>query len=202
MTANRSIDFFDRQFRQQAPDPHSQLNPFEQAALPYLGGRVLDYGCGMGNLAFAAAAQGCTVLALDASPAAVAHVRQRAASESAPVEAVLADLREHEIQGDFDAVVSIGLLMFFDCPDAFRTLAHLQSHVRQGGIAVVNVLVETTTYMEMFDPAHYCLFARGELESRFAGWDILQSQASEFEAPGGTLKRFETVIARKVRAGT
>ena len=202
MTTNRSIDFFDKQFRQQALDRQYQLNPFEQAALPYLSGRVLDCGCGMGNLAFAAAAQGCTVLALDASPAAVAHIQRRAASESAPVAAVLADLRDYEIQGEFDAVVSIGLLMFFDCPGAFRTLAQLQSHVRQDGIAVVNVLVEGTTYMEMFDPAHYCLFARGELESRFAGWDMLQSEISEFAAPGGTVKRFATVIARRARAGT
>ncbi len=200
MNANRSIDFFDRQFRQQALDGYSQLNPFEQAALPYLSGRVLDYGCGMGNLAFAAAAQGCTVLALDASPAAIAHVRRRAAAESAPVDAVLADLRDYALQDDFDAVVAIGLLMFFDCADAFRTLAHLQSHVRAGGIAVVNVLVEGTTYMEMFDPEHHCLFAPDELESRFAGWDILRSEASEFEAPGATVKRFATLIARKARA--
>ncbi len=202
MNAIRSIDFFDRQFRQQAQDRRYQLNPFEQAALPYLSGRVLDLGCGMGNLAFAAAARGCTVLALDASPAGVAHIRQRAASESAPVEAVLADLGDYEIQGDFDAVVAIGLLMFFDCPTALRTLAHLQAHVGEGSIAVVNVLIEGTTYLEMFDPARYCLFARAELESRFAGWDILQSQASEFDAPGGTLKRFSTLIARKRRAQT
>lgn len=202
MNANRSIDFFDRQFRRQALDRQHQLNPFEQAALPHLSERVLDYGCGMGNLAFAAAARGCTVLALDASPAAVSHIQQRASSESAPVEALLADLRDYEIQGEFDAVVSIGLLMFLDCPDASRRLADLQSHVREGGIAVVNVLVQGTTYMDMFDPVHYCLFARGELESRFAGWDILLSQASEFEAPGGTVKRFETLIARKAQART
>ncbi len=201
MNANRSIDFFDRQFRQQALERHGGLNPFEQAALPYLSGRVLDYGCGMGNLAFAAAARGCTVLALDASPAAVEHVRRRAAAESAPVEAVLADLRDYAIQGEYDAVVAIGLLMFFDCPTAFRTLALLQSRVTQGGIAVVNVLIEGTTYMEMFDPELHCLFAPNELEIQFAGWEILRSETREFEAPGGTVKRFATLIARKARAG-
>jgi len=51
VTANRSIDFFDKQFRQQAQDRHSRLNPFEQAALPYPSGRVLDCGCGPGNRA-------------------------------------------------------------------------------------------------------------------------------------------------------
>ena len=45
-----AIRFFGNQFQhlpaQQLPD----LNPSEQRSAPYLKGRVLDYGCGMGNL--------------------------------------------------------------------------------------------------------------------------------------------------------
>lgn len=197
MHASDSVKFFDKQFQQQARDRDFRLNPFEVAALPYLHGRVLDYGCGLGNLAFAAAERGCSVLALDASPAAITHIQQRAAAEALPVHAELADLRHYELREDFDAVVSIGLLMFFDCPSAFRTLSHLQAHVREGGIAVVNVLVEGTTYLDMFDATGYCLFARAELESRFAGWSILRSELGDFDAPGGRIKSFATVIARK-----
>ena len=197
MKFNRSIQFFDQQFQRQAVTSDCQLNPFERAAVPHLRGRVLDYGCGMGNLAFAAAEQGCTVLALDASPAAINHIQSRAAREALPVEGAVADLRGFELSEDFDAVVSIGLLMFFDCPTAFKTLAHLQTRVREGGVAVVNVLVEGTTYLDMFDAESHCLFARSELESRFSGWDILHSELSDFAAPEGTNKAFATVIARK-----
>jgi tellurite methyltransferase len=197
MNSNRSIQFFDQQFQRQAVASDCQLNPFERAAIPHLRGRVLDYGCGMGNLAFAAAVQGCTVLALDASPAAINHIQARAARESLPVEGAVADLRDFELSEDFDAVVSIGLLMFFDCPTAFKTLAHLQTRVREGGVAVVNVLVEGTTYLDMFDAERHCLFARAELESRFSGWNILHSEFSDFAAPEGTNKAFATVIARK-----
>jgi len=197
MAHDDSVDFFDRQFRQQVQNHDFQLNPFELAALPHLRGRVLDFGCGLGNLAVAAAQRGCSVLALDASPAAIGHLRQRAAAESLPIEAVEADLRTHEIGGEFDGVVAIGLLMFFDCPTAGRVLSMLQSRVRPGGIAVINVLVEGTTWLDMFDAEQCCLFARGEMAERFAGWEILLSEFRDFDAPEQRVKSFVTIIARK-----
>ena len=62
----------------------------------------------MGNLAFAAAERGCDVLALDASPAAIRHIQQRAAAEALPVHEAVADLRDYELDEDFDAVEAPG----------------------------------------------------------------------------------------------
>ncbi len=197
MNPDSSVAFFDRQFQQQVRNQDFQLNPFELAALPHLRGRVLDFGCGLGNLAIAAARRGCSVVALDASRSAISHLQQRAAAEALPVEAIEADLRHHQISEDFDCVVSIGLLMFFDCATAFQILSMLQARVRPGGIAVVNVLVEGTSYLDMFQADNYCLFARDELESRFADWDIIHSEFRDFDAPGQTIKSFATVIAEK-----
>ncbi|MEW6705782.1 MAG: class I SAM-dependent methyltransferase [Pseudomonadota bacterium] len=197
MRPNSSVSFFEEQFQRQVRESDLQLNPFERTALPYLRGRVLDHGCGLGNLAVAAARQGCSVLALDASATAIAHLRQVAQAGALPIEACEADLRSHELREEFDTVVSIGLLMFFDCPTAFAQLSALQAHVRPGGTAVVNVLVEGTTYLGMFDPAGHCLLARGELERRFDGWEILQAEHSEFPAPEATVKCFATVVAKK-----
>lgn len=197
MAESRTIAFFDEQFRRQTKDVALELNPFEALALPYLHGDVLDFGCGLGNLAFAAASRGCNVTALDASPAAIEHVRARAASEGASVAASLADLRDYPLTREYDCVVSIGLLMFFDCPTALKVLSDLQAHVRRGGIAIINVLVEGTTFLDMFDPAGYCLFAAAEMQRRFAGWTIERSEFGDFEAPRSTLKRFCTVAARR-----
>jgi tellurite methyltransferase len=166
-------------------------------ALPFLRGEVLDLGCGMGNLSFEAAARGCKVTAIDGSPAAIAHVQARAAAEGTAVRATLADLRTHAITGDYDCVVCIGLLMFFDCRTALRVLCDLQAHVRPGGVVAINVLIEGTTYLEMFDPSGHCLFTRAMLEERFSGWQVERAHASDFEAPHATLKRFFTLIARK-----
>lgn len=193
----KSVEFFDQAFRHLPVTDAGKLNPFEELALPYLHGEVLEFGCGMGNLAFAAAARGCTLTALDASPAAIDHILSRAAAESAAVMAAQADLRAYPIEQDFDCVVSIGLLMFFDCLSAINMLTQLQAHVRPGGHAIVNVLVQGTTFMDMFDPLDHCLFAPTALQESFAGWHIEYAAISDFEAPHGTLKRFATVIARK-----
>lgn len=202
MKSNNSIAFFDHQFQQQVRNQDFKLNPFELAALPHLRGRVLDFGCGMGNLAIAAAERGCSLLALDASHSAISHLSQRAAAEALPIEAIEADLSNYQITEDFDCVVSIGLLMFFDCKTAFRILSMLQARVRPGGIAVINVLIEGTTYLDMFHTNHYCLFVPGEIEGRFASWKIIQSKFSEFDAPGHRIKSFITLIARKPEART
>jgi tellurite methyltransferase len=199
--SNHSIEFFERQFERQLEGGDIALNPFELAALPYLRGRVLDLGCGMGNLSVAAAERGCSVVALDASATAIARLRRVAASAGLDIDARQVDLIHHAIDGTFDTIVSIGLLMFFDCPSALHTLADIQSHVREGGIAIVNVLVEGTTYMDMFDAEAHCLFAPGELADRFAQWEILRSESSRFDAPGGQAKAFATVIARKPCTG-
>lgn len=197
MTTNASVTFFDRQFRKQVENHEFQLNPFELAVLPHLSGRVLDFGCGLGNLAMAAAARGCSVRALDASPAAIDSLRQRAAAASLPVEAIEADLRDYRIDGDFDCIASIGLLMFFDCATAWRVLAMLQEHVRPGGIAAINTLIEGTTFLDMFEPGNYCLLPRDEPIRRFAGWNVLHAEFRDFVAPGQTVKSFCTIIARK-----
>jgi tellurite methyltransferase len=192
-----SIEFFDAQFQRQVDAGAIELNPFEVAALPYLRGRVLDFGCGLGALSITAARRGCSVLALDASTTAIEHLRQVATQNALPIEAHEADLRNYRLSEDFDTVVSIGLLMFFDCPTALQQLAQLQSRVRPAGTAVINVLVEGTTYLDMFDEQGHCLFARDELRKQFSSWDVLSCEYQDFTAPLNRTKSFVTLIAQK-----
>lgn len=194
---NRSVKFFDAQFARQIDGADFVLNPFEKLALPYLQGRVLDLGCGLGNLAIEAARRGCNVLALDASVNGIEHIRRTARAESLSIEAGTADLVAYRITDDFDVIVSIGLLMFLDSRQAHRLLYEIQSHVKPAGLAIVNVLVQGTTYLDMFEPGSYYLFSETELNEGFAGWEILESKHDDFDAPGGTVKRFSTVVARK-----
>jgi len=58
-------------------------------------------------------------------------------------------------------IVAIGLLMFFGQARALAMLADHQAWVRPGGIAIVNVLVEGTTYMDMFTPGEFVVIHFG-----------------------------------------
>jgi tellurite methyltransferase len=193
----KSTDFFDQQFQRQVASGEYALNPFEQAVLPYLSGGVLDLGCGLGNLAIAAAKQGCAVTALDASRVAVDRINEAANRLGLKLAAYQADLSEFEIDGDYDCIVSIGLLMFFPQDKARAMLADIAAHTKPGSIAAMNVLIEGTTYMGMFEPGHYYLFGEGELSEAFAGWEILYSRHEDFPTPENTVKKFHTLVARK-----
>lgn len=194
------VEFFERQFQRQVRATDFALNPFEQLALPYIAGSVLDLGCGLGNLSLEAARRGCSVTAVDASPTAIERLCATALQEQLRLQPLQAELGCFRIEQDYDTIVAIGLLMFFGRERALALLRQIGQRVRPGGRAIVNVLVEGTTYLGMFKPDEYYLFGANELEQAFAGWTLLVARNDSFPAPEGTRKEFATVIAQKARS--
>jgi tellurite methyltransferase len=192
-----SIHFFESQFQRQINTGEFELNPFERLALPYLTGDVLDLGCGLGNLAVAAARAGCRVTALDGSPTGVARLRETTGCLGLAIETHETDLACYRIDRDYDSIVAIGLLMFFPRQQAEALLADIVGRVKPGGVVALNVLTEGTTFLGMFEPGHYHLFPRGGLHVAVAGWEVLAQSHDVFPASNETTKAFDTLIARR-----
>ena len=193
----RAVAFFGAQFERQIAAHDYQLNPFEERALPYLSGNVLDLGCGLGNLALAAAARGAHVTAYDACENAVEDLADRAIASGLDVWVRAVDLKGWRPQESYDAVTCIGLLMFFARVDALAGLAAVRDATRPGGVAVVNAMIGGSTFLAMFDPEEYYLFALEEIAAPFAGWEVLHDDVEEFPAAGDKVKRFRTLIVRR-----
>ena len=155
-----AVRFFYNQFQHLPAQQVPGLNPFEQRSVPYLKGRVLDYGCGMGNLSVMAVRQGHSVLAMDASPAAIGHWRQRAQVENPPLQCLLAQAQDTIFEGCYDTVLAIGLFMFMDCQLAYQQVEKMKTLTCLNGVMVCNVLIEGTSYLDMFGRADVCLRAR------------------------------------------
>ena len=110
---------------------------FEQAGISP-GMRILDVGCGAGDVAFLAAelvGPSGEVVGVDRAAAAVEWANTRACSrEIGNVKFLQGDPAFTEFEHKFDAVVGRLVLMYY--PDPVDTIQKLAQHVRRGGLIV------------------------------------------------------------------
>jgi tellurite methyltransferase len=195
------VDYFEQRHRRQDASADVPLNAFQETALRFASGRVLDLACGLGGFSIAAARNGCEVVAVDASATAIDRLAAVARAERLDISAERHDVATYQPDGSFDAVVAIGILMFFPREVGFGILERLQRAVVPGGHAIVTVLMEGTTFTDVFGGEPHHLFTSEELETAFAGWTMLSFDRGEYPALQGTVKRIGTIVARKPPAG-
>jgi ubiquinone/menaquinone biosynthesis C-methylase UbiE len=103
------------------------------------GHRVLDLGCGPGDVSFIAAeivGPGGHVVGVDQSPAAVEAARDRARRVGhLNVTFKVGDVADLSIAGEFDVIVGRLVLMYL--PDPVKALQQLQKYLRPHGLVVL-----------------------------------------------------------------
>lgn len=134
----RERAFYDARAREEGPlAPPPLPDPFERSLLdalgPVNGMRVLELGCGTGDLSLELLRRGARLSALDLSPASVEVLRERAGRflPDAPLELVVAAAEDTGLEaGAFDRVVGKWILHHADVAGVGREVERV---LRPGG---------------------------------------------------------------------
>lgn len=170
-------------------------------------GRVLDCGCGTGDLSIWLAGRGCTVTGIDFLADPIERARRKAAEQGTPVTFLQMDaLAVGEIPERFDAVTDCGLFHTFDDVRRSAYVAALTSLLEPG--AGVFLLCFSDAEPGDHGPRRV---SEDEIRQAFArGWEIEKIEPSRFESVpdipgaaftmGGALAHF-AVVRRKQDPG-
>jgi len=154
-TRDRVEDYFDRTatktwerltsdapvsgIRQTVREGRDQMRAIMLGCLPQdlSGKRILDAGCGAGQLTAELAARGAEVVAIDISPQLVEIARKRLPEHlSDQVSFASGDMLSEEL-GRFDHVMAMDSMIYYEADDLGRALAHLCPRVASSIIFTV-----------------------------------------------------------------
>ena len=139
------------------------------------GSRILDLGCGTGDIAIWLASLGYTAYGIDIAPSAIAWAREKAHSQAVEVEFTVGSVVELSPypNGFFHLVVDGRCLHCIIGPDRARTLASIYRVLQPGGgfllQSMCGEVMEASPMRQAFDPASHCLVNKQGIATRYIG---------------------------------
>src|SRR6185369_4645819 len=103
------------------------------------GGKVLDIMCGYGRHSIELARRGVEVTAIDNLRDYIDEIKAKAKEQNLPICALQEDILNAKLGEVYDAVICMGnSFAFFDRNDAITILKNISSHLKPGGILIIN----------------------------------------------------------------
>jgi SAM-dependent methyltransferase len=103
------------------------------------GDKVLDIMCGYGRHALELGRRGIQVTAIDNLNAYIEEIKAKASEQDLSVDAIQVDVLHAKLDGTYDAAICMGnSFAFFDRQDAITILKNISSHLKPGGVFVIN----------------------------------------------------------------
>ena len=137
--------------------------------------RVLDVGCGTGNVAIPLAIAGARVIALDKSDAMLERLRDKAIAHSVEgeVEIVVNNAEEAQFPTPVDAVNC--LLALFCMTDGVAVLGKMIKSLRPGGIVVLTEPTRRFSEELLLEYGREVLFDRMQRVDLADDWDVVRN---------------------------
>lgn len=146
------------------------------AALPD-GARVLDLGCGEGRNAFFLAGHGHDVTAVDISEPGIAKLDTLARGAGVRLRAEVGDLRDYEVEGDWDLVMAHGSIDYLEPEEWRRLVGSIRQHTVPGGFNAYTCMIFTEEYPappEFLKAGFKHSLEPFELAGVYADWNVVR----------------------------
>jgi ubiquinone biosynthesis O-methyltransferase len=115
---------------------------------PQSGMKILDVGCGTGNISIKLARMGCKVTGIDVSAKMLEMAKTKTALESLDIEYFMQDIYETDYQNDFDAICSNTAFEFL--PDKEKAIEKMLQAVKQGGKIVIGTINKNSDWYDYY----------------------------------------------------
>lgn len=120
------------------PGRVAEIRKLVRTHSPFLGRRVLDFGCGGGILGFLLEDRGGSYLGVDANPEAIREARTTARRLESTCKFVTRDVARRSVPGTFDTVALLGnVVCHLTTGDVGRMLRRLRRNVGLGASLIV-----------------------------------------------------------------
>jgi len=166
--------------------------------------RLLDIGCGEGQVAVFFARNGYMVSALDIAESGIEKGKQLAQDWAVAVDFFKADIRHYKIENQYDVIYASGLLQYIPHDERKIIIDNMKHNTALNGIHVLNVFVDKPFIEKAPDwEDNEYFWQSGELFQYYSDWkfEIMEEVIFDCNSSGKWHKHcMDVLIARKTES--